>query len=411
MIKQTNSLVIKHGAEQCMSIINNPKTRIYLDNASTTSIDPKVLSVMLPYLTKEYGNPSSLYYEGRITRSAVEKSRARIAKIIGSKPDEIIFTSGGTESDNLAILGIARANKSNGNHIIVSSIEHEAVLKSCKKLEQEGFGITYLDVDSDGLVSLSQLKSSIRTDTILVSIMYANNEIGTIQPISKISKIIKNSKISRPIFHSDACQAAGSLSVDINELGVDALTISSSKIYGPKGIGCLYLNKEFKVEPIIFGGGQERNIRSGTENTAYIVGFAEALFIAEDKRIVESARLQKLRDYFLSKITKELEHVSVNGGMKNRLPNNINISIRGVEGESLVLMLDNEGVACSTGSACSSADLNPSHVLINIGIPLELAHCSVRFTLGRYTRKKDIDHAIRALLGCVKKIRSMSSIK
>ena len=387
------------------------KKRIYLDYASTTPTDLKVLSVMLPYLKERFGNPSSLHYEGRIAKSAIEKSRARIAEIIGSKPNEIIFTSGGTESDTLAILGIARANQKNGKHIIVSCIEHKAILNSCKKLEKEGFEITYLDVDSDGLISLEQLKSSLRPTTILVSVMYANNEIGTIQPINQIAKIIKDIKNSNPILHSDACQAAGLLPININKLNVDALTISSSKIYGPKGVGCLYINNKSLIEPIIFGGDQENSIRPGTENVAAIVGLAEALSIAENKRQSESLRLQKLRDYFISKILKYVDGVSINGGMNNRLPNNINISIRGVEGESLVLMLDDQGVACSTGSACSSADLNPSHVLIKIGVPLEFAHCSIRFTLGRYTQRKDIDYTICALTKCVKKIRSMSSIK
>lgn len=385
--------------------------RVYLDNASTTPIDVKALSAMLPYLKDIVGNPSSLHYEGRLAKSAIEKSRAKIAEIVGAKPDEIIFTSGGTESDNLAILGIARANQNKGKHIIVSCIEHKAILNSCKKLASDGFEITYIDVDNNGLISLEQLKSSIKPTTILVSVMYANNEIGTTQPIEQIAKIIKDSKISTPVFHSDACQAAGSLPININDLGVDALTISSSKIYGPKGIGCLYINSKCQIEPITFGGDQENRIRPGTENVAAIVGFAEALLIAENKRQSESLRLQKLRDYFLSKIQKNINDVSINGGMNNRLPNNINISIKGVEGESLVLLLDNQGIACSTGSACSSIDLNPSHVLMQIGTPLELAHCSVRFTLGRHTNKKDIDNTINILTECVKKIRSMSSIK
>jgi len=385
--------------------------RIYLDNASTTPIDEKVLSTMLSYLKETAGNPSSLHYEGRLAKGAIERSRTKIAEIIGAKSNEIIFTSGGTESDSLAILGIARANQKNGKHIIVSCIEHKAILNSCKKLEKEGFEITYLDVDNDGLISLEQLKSSIKPATTLVSIMYANNEIGTVQPIKQIAKIIKDSKISAPIFHSDACQAAGSLLIDINKLGVDALTISSSKIYGPKGVGCLYITDKNQIEPITFGGDQENHIRPGTENVEAIVGLAEALSISENKRQAENQRLQKIRDYFLSKILKNINNVSINGGVNNRLPNNINVSIRGVEGESLVLLLDNKGVACSTGSACSSADLSPSHVLMQIGTPLELAHCSVRFTLGRHTQIKDIDDTISILTECVKKIRSMSSIK
>jgi cysteine desulfurase len=387
------------------------KKRVYLDNASTTQIDPKVLSVMLPYLKEKYGNPSSLHFEGQMTKKAIEESRERIVTVIGAEKDEITFTSGGTESDNLAIFGIARANKNKGKHIIVSSIEHKAILDSCKKLEKEGFKITYLSVDKNGIVSLDELKKSIKSDTILVSIMYANNEIGTIEPIKKISKIIKESKISNPIFHSDACQAVGALPIKVKDLGVDAMTISSSKIYGPKGVGCLYLNKKCLIEPIIFGGGQEKGIRSGTENIASIVGFSEALKISEKKRIFENKRLTLLRDYFLSKIKKEIEGITINGSIKDRLPNNINISIRGVEGESLLLLLDNKGISCGTGSACSSIDLKPSHVLVQIGVPLELAHCSIRFSLGRYTKKADIDYTVKVLIESVKKVRNMSSVR
>ncbi|MEI8123583.1 MAG: cysteine desulfurase family protein [bacterium] len=385
--------------------------RIYLDNASTTPIDPKVLGVMLPYLTDKYGNPSSIHYEGRVAKKAIEESRERIAKIVGIKKDGIIFTSGGTESDNLAVLGIARANKEKGKHIIVSAIEHKAVLDSCKKLEKEGFEITYLNVDKNGIVSLESLKKSISRDTILVSIMYANNEIGTIQPIKEIAKIIKESKISNPIFHTDACQAVGALPINIKDLDVDALTISSSKIYGPKGIGCLCLNENCKIEPIIFGGGQERGIRSGTENTAYILGFAEALFISEKKRLSESKRLTKLRDYFIENLIKKITKIIINGGRTKRLPNNINLSLHGVEGESLVLMLDENGISASTGSACSANDLKPSHVISALGGDAELAHSSVRFTLGRYTKKSDIDYTIKMLHLCVNKIRNLSSVK
>ncbi len=385
--------------------------QIYLDNASTTQIDPKVLGVMLPYLKGKYGNPSSLHYQGRIAKGAIEKARQDIASILGSEKDEIIFTSGGTESDNLAILGIARSYKNKGKHIIVSCIEHKAVLDSCKELEKEGFEITYLDVDKEGVISLEQLKSCIRKDTILVSIMYANNEIGTVQPIKEISKILKGSIVSNPIFHCDACQASGALSLDVNDLGVDAITISSSKIYGPKGIGCLYLNKKYSVDPIIVGGGQERGLRSGTENVASIVGFAEALVISEKKRVKENKRLENLREYFLSKILLKIKGVSLNGGLKNRLPNNINISIRGVEGESLVLFLDNKGVYCSTGSACSSSDLKPSYVLRRIGLSSEYSHCSIRLTLGRYTQKNDLNYVVKVLSEGVDYIRSMSTIK
>lgn len=385
--------------------------QIYLDNASTTPIDAKVLDAMMPYLKDKYGNPSSLHELGRINKNAIEKSRKEIAKYIGSEPQEIFFTSGGTESVNLAIFGIARANKQKGRHIIVSCIEHKAVLDASKKLEYEGFEVTYLEVDKNGFVSLEKLRSSLRKDTILVSIMYANNEIGTIQPIKKIAAILKENNNINPIFHCDACQATGVLSIKVKELGVDALTISASKIYGPKGIGLLYVNKKYAFEPIIYGGGQERNLRSGTENVAGIIGFSMAISIAEQKRISENNRLTKLRDYFLLKIKKNIKDVVINGSLKNRLPNNINISIRGVEGESLVLLLDEKKVFCSTGSACSSIDLNPSHVLVNIGLPLELAHCSVRLTLGRHTKKGDIDRAVKILVQCVDRVRNITTIK
>lgn len=381
-----------------------------MDNAATTPIDARVLSAMMPYLKNKYGNPSSLHALGRVNRNVIEKSRGNVAACIGSEPEEIIFTSGGTESDNLAMFGIARAYKERGRHIIVSRIEHKAILDACKTLEAEGFSITYADVDRNGFVSPERLRSSIRPDTILVSIMYANNEIGTIQPIKKISNIIKN-KNTHAIFHCDACQATGALPMNVQELGVDALTISASKIYGPKGIGCLYINKKYSIVPIIVGGGQERGIRSGTENVAFIVGFSEALAMSEKKRLAENQRLTNLRDYFLSRIMSEVKGVSLNGSAEHRLPNNVNVSIRGAEGESLVLLLDREGVYCSTGSACSSKDLNPSHVLVNIGMPLDLAHCSIRFTLGRYTKKGDIDYTMNALSRCVKKIRTISAIR
>jgi len=385
--------------------------KVYLDNASTTPTDPKVLKAILPYFQDKYGNPSSLHALGRESKNAIETARNNIAKHIGAELEEIIFTSGGTESDNLAIFGIARAYKEKGRHIIVSSIEHKAILDACKKLEKEGFEITYLEVDKNGLVSLDLLNSSIRPDTILVSIMYANNEIGTIQPIKEISRIIRNNKLSNPIFHTDACQAVGALPIGVEDLGVDALTMSSSKIYGPKGGGCLYINKKYRIDPIMVGGGQERGSRSGTENVAAIVGFSEAITISENKRISESKRLIILRDHFLQRIEKEIEGVFINGDKKQRLPNNINLSIKGVEGESLILLLDKYGVYCSTGSACSSLDLDPSHVLIKIGLPLELAHCSVRFTLGRHTKKMDVDYAMEMLLRSVAKIRSISSMR
>jgi len=387
------------------------KKRIYLDNASTTPVMPGVFAAMLPYLTKIYGNPSSLHEEGRLAKRAIEGARMAISRVIGSVAEEIIFTSGGTESDNLAILGLARANKNKGNHIIVSSIEHKVVLDACLKLIKEGFEVTYLDVNKSGVISLDHLKSSLRADTILVSIMYANNEIGTIQPINEISKLLKSSTICQPIFHTDACQAAGALAINVKKLGIDAMTISASKIHGPKGIGCLYLNKNYLVEPIIVGGGQENGLRSGTENVASIVGLAEALNIADSNKENESVRLTQLRNYFITKVLKKIKGVSLNGSLRSRLPNNINISITRVEGESLVLLLDEEGIACSTGSACDSESLKPSHVLTSIGLSDESAHCSIRFTLGEETKKSDLNYVINKLSKSVDFIRKMSAIK
>jgi cysteine desulfurase len=387
------------------------KQLVYLDYASTTPIDEAVLGVMTRQLKTNYGNPSSLHTIGQNSKKAISQARQTIAKFFNCGADELIFTSGGTEADNLAILGIARANQNKGKHIIVSDIEHKAILASCHKLEKEGFSITYLKVDKRGQISLEELKKNLRPDTILVSIMYANNEIGAVQPIKKITKIISEIKGAKPVFHTDACQAAGVLPLDVKKLGVDAMTISASKLYGPKGIGCLYIKKSVKIESQILGGDQEFGWRAGTENTASIVALSKALELAEGKKDMENERLASLRDYFLAGIKREIKGVHINGGMSMRLPNNINISIEGVEGESLLLLLDNSGICCSTGSACSSTDLNPSHVLISIGLPIELAHCSVRFTLGRMTTKTEIDYALGALIKSVDWIRKISTIK
>lgn len=385
---------------------------IYLDYAATTSIDKRVLKKMLPYLGGSFGNPSSLYSIGREARSAIERSRAAVARVLRASPAEIVFTGSGTESDNLAILGIARAYKNKGNHIIVSKIEHKAVLEAAKKLEKEGFDVTYLDVDPKGIVKLSELKRSLRPGTILVSIMYANNEIGAIQPIPEIAKIIKKFRKGSPLpfFHTDACQAAGALDLDVARLGVDALTLNGSKIYGPKGIGCLYRSAKMKLDPLIVGGGQENNIRAGTENTAFIVGFAEALTLADAMKEKEDKRLTALRNYFIKKITATASGVTLNGGIEKRLPNNINISVAGIEGESLLLMLDNENIFVATGSACASTTLTPSHVLLAIGLKPETAHSSVRITLGRSTTKKDLARVIAVLSRSIRTLRSFSPI-
>jgi cysteine desulfurase len=336
-----------------------------------------------------------------------------VAKILGAGPEEIIFTGSGTESANLAISGIAKAYKNKGNHIIVSKTEHKAVLESAKKLEKEGFRITYLNVDSQGIIKLNELKKALDRKTILVSIMYANNEIGTIQPIRKISQIIKKFRRENllPAFHSDACQAAGALSLKVNDLGVDLLTLNGSKIYGPKGVGCLYVNKNYKIEPLIVGGSQESGLRAGTENQALIVGFAEALKLAEQLRKKEGQRLRNLRNYFIKKVLKLIPHCQLNGHPKKRLPNNINLSFAGIEGESLVLKLDQYGISASTGSACTSYDLAPSHVLSAIGLPDNLAHGSLRLTLGRKTTKEDLDYVLKILPKIMEELRKMSAIK
>ena len=390
--------------------------RVYLDYAATTYIDFSVLRKMNPYLTDKFGNPSSLHAAGREVRSAIESVRIDVAKILNAEGKEIIFTGSGTESDNLAIFGAVMANKDKGKHIIISKIEHPAVMEAAKRLEKQGFEITYLNVDSNGLVDILELKKSLRKDTILVSIIYANNEIGTVQPIAEISEIIRNFRIHNslfmfPLFHTDACQAAGALELDVKKLGVDLMTLNGSKIYGPKGIGCLYVSKNIRLEPMIVGGGQENGLRAGTENAALIVGFSEALKLAEKLKNKESGRLKILRDYFIKNVLKAVTHSRLNGHFVKRLPNNANISISGIEGESMALMLDNYGICASTGSACSSRKLTPSHVLLAIGITPELAHGSLRFTLGRKTKKSDLDYVLKVLPPIVKKLRKISAIK
>ncbi len=385
--------------------------QIYLDHAATTYIDPRVLQKMKPYLTTAYGNASSLYALGRQVKLAIENARQDVAKILGVSNQEIIFTGSGTESANLAILGIAKAYKNKTNHIIVSKIEHKAVLESAKKLEKEGFKITYLNVDSQGIVKLDELRKALTKKTILVSVMYANNEIGTIQPIKEISKIIRKFRGDNilPAFHSDACQAAGALPLKVNNFGVDSLTLNGSKIYGPKASGCLYVNKNYKIEPLILGGNQEMGLRAGTENTALIVGFAEALKLAEKLRISESRRLINLRNYFIKNILKTIPRSILNGHPQKRLPNNINFSFPGAEGESLVLRLDQYGISVSTGSACTSTELNPSHVLMALGLKETLAHDSLRMTLGRKTTKKDLDYVLKILAKVVDDLRKMAA--
>ena len=392
--------------------------KIYLDNAATTPTDDKVLKIMQPYFSKISGNAGSLHQAGREANIAILQARKTIAQILNCKPQEVIFTGSGTESDNLAVLGVARANKKMGDHIITSNIEHHAVLYPCEQLEKEGFKVTFSKVDKDGILVLDSFKKSITDKTILVSVMYANNEIGTIQPIKEIGEIIREIKTDRikrgintPIyFHTDACQAAGYLDLDVQKLGVDLLTLNGSKIYGPKGTGVLFVKTGVKIDPIIFGGGQEGGKRSGTENIPGIIGLAEALKISQQKRKKESEREIKLRDYFIKEISKKVSKVVLNGSAHKRLPNNINISILDIEGEAMLLWLDKYGIYVSTGSACDSQSLEPSHVILALGRPYEYANGNLRFTLGRNTTKKDLDYVLKVLPKIVKELRRISPV-
>ncbi len=388
---------------------------IYLDHAATTALDPQILGKMLKYFGPEYGNASSMYLSGRRSASIIATARKTVAEIICSRPDEVIFTGSGTESDNLALKGAARANRDYGNHIIISPIEHKAVIESAKQLEKEGFSISIAPVDNKGVIDISSCIDLITDKTILISIMYANNEIGTVQPIGELVDAINDWRSSHnnsqfPILHTDACQAAGALSLDVNKLGVDLMSLNGSKIYGPKGIGALYKRKEIKIVPIITGGEQEQSLRAGTESLPLIFGFAEALKKAEVLRNKENARLTELRDYFIKQLIDRVPSVIVNGHRVNRLPNNVHISIPYIEGESILLMLDRVGIEASTGSACSALDLRPSHVLTAIGLEPELAHGSIRFSLGRETKKNDLDYVLSVFPPIVSYLLSMSAL-
>jgi len=395
-----------------IKILHNMK-RIYLDHAATTPMDSRVKDAMEPFWADNFGNAGGLYEEGRRAKEALHASREAIARAIGARADEIIFTSGGTESDNLAVFGVARSLSSRP-HIITTKFEHHAVLEPCQQLAKEGFDITFLDVGEDGIVSAEDVRKTLRPETILVSIMYANNEIGTIQPIAEIGKIIREfraqNKSAYPYFHTDACQAAGFLDLNVNNLGVDLLTVNGSKIYGPKGIGFLYKRAGVKIKPQIIGGGQEARMRSGTEPVALIVGLAKALEIAQAEKMSESNRLAPLRNYFIEQLMKKIPKVVLNGHPVKRLPNNINVSILDIEGEALVLYLDAKGISFSTGSACTSESLEPSHVILALGKPYEFAHASMRFTMGRSTTKEDLDYVLSELPNAVLWLRKVSPL-
>ncbi len=381
--------------------------RIYLDHAATTPLDARALRAMKPYFSEKYGNAGSVHYFGIEAKKAMENARAEIAKAINAEPNEIIFTSGGTESDNIAIQGIAYANRGKGNHIITTKMEHHAVLHTCKFLEKDGFEVTYLDVNSAGFINPKELESAITDKTILVSVMHANNEIGTIQPIEEIGKICKARGI---YFHTDAVQTLGKIPIDVKKMNVDLLSASAHKFYGPKGIGFLYVRKGTNIHPLMHGGGQENGIRSGTENVAGIIGMAEALKISIREMKKENAHELKLRNKLINGCLK-IKDSWVNGGLKNRLAGNANLGFDYVEGESIVIMLDEKGIAASTGSACSTKSLEPSHVLRAIGLPHVKCHGSLRLTLGRDTTAKDIDYVLKVLPVIIAKLRKMSPLR
>lgn len=376
-----------------------------MDHSATTAVDPAVTESMLPYFSEKYGNPSSLYSIGRQSRRAVEESRQKVADLIGARKEEIIFTGSGTESDNLAIKGIALKNRNKGDNIITSSIEHHAVLHTCKYLEKNGFKVTYLPVNKEGLVAPSDVEKAITPQTILITIMHANNEIGTIQPIEEIGKIAKEKNIP---FHTDAVQTVGKIPVNVDTLGVSLLSMSAHKIYGPKGVGALYLRKGTLVEPQMHGGGHERNIRSSTENVPGIVGFGKACELAK-AHLPDEANLVRLRDSLIKGVLA-INDSYLNGHPTKRLPGNANFRFSYIEGESMILNLDMKGVAASTGSACSSTSLEPSHVLISIGLRPEESHGSLRLTLGRENTQEDVDYVISILPEIVNKLRMISPL-
>jgi len=381
--------------------------QIYLDHSATTKLKTEVLETMLPFLTEQYGNPSTIYTLGREAKKAMDIAREQMAKALNAKPNEIFFTGSGTESDNWAIKGIAYANKEKGKHIITSNIEHHAILHTCEFLQKEGFDITYVPVDKEGIIDLNELKKAIRPDTILISVMLANNEIGTIQPIKEISQIAKEHGI---YLHTDAVQAVGSIPVDVQDLGLDLLSLSGHKIYGPKGVGVLYVRSGTKISSFVHGGGQERGKRAGTENVANIVGIGKAIELATKDISKYSAHLQELRDMTIEGILKEIPSTRLNGHSEKRLPGNVNISFEYIEGESILLMLDSKGIAASSGSACTSGSLDPSHVLLAIGLPHETAHGSLRLTFGEENTKEDVKYLLKTLPPIIEGLRKMSPL-
>jgi cysteine desulfurase len=383
------------------------KHLIYMDHSATTYVRPEVAEAMAPYHTEHFGNPSSVYSIACESRNAVDAARAQVAQALGAEPDEIYFTSGGSESDNWAIKGVAFANRKKGNHIITSKIEHHAVLHTCEYLEKEGFAVTYLPVDRYGLVDPAELERAITDRTILVSIMYANNEIGTIEPVAELGAVARKHKIP---FHTDAVQAVGNIPIDVRAQNIDLLSLSAHKFYGPKGVGVLYIRKGTKIDNLIHGGGQERRRRAGTENIAGIVGLGKAIELATADIEGHNKKIRSLRDRLLGGILGGIPHVRLNGHPEKRLPNNINVSFEYIEGESMLLWLDEDGICASTGSACTSGSLEPSHVLLATGLPVEISHGSLRLTLGNVNTDADVDFVLKVLPDVVSRLREMSPL-
>ncbi len=383
------------------------KRTIYLDHAATTPVKPAIMDAMQPYFSEYFGNPSSIYSIARTSKSAIETSRQQVAKALGAEPGEIFFTSGGSESDNWAIKGIAFANRKKGNHIITSAIEHHAVLHTCQFLEKAGFSVTYLPVDRYGLVDPSDLERAITEKTILISIMYANNEIGTIEPVEELGEIAKKHKIP---FHTDAVQAIGNVPISVKEQNIDLLSLSAHKFYGPKGTGALYIRKGVKIDTLLHGGGQENRRRAGTENIAGIVGLGKAIELATKDIGSHNATIAAMRDRLLKGILETIPYSRLNGHPVLRLPGNLNVSFEFIEGESMLLWLDDEGICASTGSACTSGSLEPSHVLLATGLPAEIAHGSLRLTLGDATTEENVNFVLEVLPKVVQRLREMSPL-
>lgn len=380
---------------------------VYLDYSATTPVKKQVLDEMLPYFSEKFGNPSSLYRIGSDSKDAIGIARQKVASLIGANEREVYFTSSGTESDNWALISTAKAKLAKGNHIITTVIEHHAILHTCQYLEKNGYSVTYLSVDQEGRINLTDLENAITDKTTLISIMYANNEVGSIQPIKEIAQIAKARDI---LFHTDAVQALGNIEIDVKELGIDMMSISAHKIYGPKGIGALYIRKGLMIPNLIHGGAQENNKRSGTENLTGIVGFGKAAELAENNILSHIKEVTSLRDYFIAELFSKIDGLDINGGMTSRLPGNANIVFQGVEGEALLLYMDVRGICASTGSACSSATFAASHVLQALGHPLERVYCSIRFTVGDFTTKEDIDYAVSEIVMIVEKLRAFSPL-